>query len=131
MIWLSKYRRLKEYLFKCDEKIVNLTFGEVEDIVGFELPGSAYLYRAWWANSSHNALRVWVAIGWYVSQIDFEEQYVEFEKREMLEMDNSYKDINAAQALDLLGKLYELYDQNIIDEKIYKEKKSVLLGKIK
>ncbi|MFP4456475.1 MAG: hypothetical protein ACLFPS_02345 [Clostridia bacterium] len=128
---MSKYRRLKEYLFKCDRKIVKLSFSKVEEIVGFKLPESAYLYRAWWANSSHNALRVWVPVGWYVSVIDFQKKYVEFEKRETLDMNKKMKKIHAGQALELLEKLYALYDQRIIDSRTYKEKKSVLLAKIK
>ncbi len=130
-ITLSKYRRLKEYLFNCDKNVEKLSFEKVEEIVGFKLPESAYLYRAWWANSSHNALRVWIPVGWYVSVIDFQEKYVEFEKRKILEMHKQNKKINAGQALDLLEKLYTLYDQKIIDSRTYKEKKSVLLGKIK
>jgi len=128
---LSKYRRLKEYLFNSKKKIIKLKFSQVEDIVGFKLPESAYLYRAWWANSSHNALRVWVPIGWYVSDIDFSKKYVEFEKREVIDMNKKAKKINAGQALKLLEKLHALHDQRVINERTYLEKKKVLLGKIK
>ena len=128
---MSKYRRLKEYLFNSKKKIIKLKFSQVEDIVGFKLPESAYLYRAWWANSSHNALRVWVPIGWYVSDIDFNKKYVEFEKREVIDMNKKAKKINAGQALKLLEKLHALHDQRVINERTYLEKKKVLLGKIK
>ncbi len=128
---MSKYRRLKEYLFNSKKKIIKLKFSQVEDIVGFKLPESAYLYRAWWANSSHNALRVWVPIGWYVSDIDFSKKYVEFEKREVIDMNKKAKKINAGQALKLLEKLHALHDQRVINERTYLEKKKVLLGKIK
>jgi len=131
VITLSKYRRLKEYLFNSKKKIIKLKFSQVEDIVGFKLPESAYLYRAWWANSSHNALRVWVPIGWYVSDIDFSKKYVEFEKREVIDMNKKVKKINAGQALKLLEKLHALHDQRVINERTYLEKKKVLLGKIK
>lgn len=128
---MSKYRRLKEYLFNSKEKIIKLKFSQVEDIVGFDLPESAYLYRAWWANSSHNALRVWVPIGWYVSDIDFNKKYVEFEKREVIDMNSKAKKITAGQALKLLEKLHALHDQRVINDRTYREKKKVLLSKIK
>ncbi len=127
---MSKYRRLKDYLYQCDEGIKRLTFSEVEKIVGFELPCSAYLYRAWWANSSHNGLRVWVPIGWYVSTVDFDSKYVEFERRTNFVSENEINIIDANTALDLLHKLHELSQLNVIDEKTYRLKREILLDKI-
>ncbi len=128
---MSKYRRLKEYLYVHEGKVVKLKFEEIEEIIGFELPESAYLYRAWWANSSHNALRVWAGIGWYVTMVDFEGKVVEFEKRDALQMSPQYQSIDAKQALALVEKMYELYNMDIIDERTYREKKRVLLEKIR
>jgi hypothetical protein len=48
---MQKYRPLGDYLVKQNEVSVSLTFQEIEQILGFTLPLSAYNHRAWWANS--------------------------------------------------------------------------------
>jgi len=56
---------------------VCLTFQEIERILGFVLPRSAYAYRAWWSNSqSHPQACSWLEIGWKVCSVDIEEKAV-------------------------------------------------------
>lgn len=58
---------------------VCLTFQEIERILGFALPRSAYAHRAWWSNSqSHLQACSWLDIGWKVCSIDIEEKAVTF-----------------------------------------------------
>jgi len=70
---MRKYRPLGEYLVKQHEVVVSLTFQQIEQILGFALPPSAYSQRAWWANSpSHPQAGSWLNVGWKVSKVDLE-----------------------------------------------------------
>jgi len=70
---MRKYRPLGEYLVKQHEVVVSLTFQQIEQILGFALPPSAYSHRAWWANSpSHPQAGSWLNVGWKVSKVDLE-----------------------------------------------------------
>lgn len=58
---MRKYRPLGDYLVKQHEVTVSLTFQQIEQILGFALPPSAYGHRAWWANSlSHPQAGSWL-----------------------------------------------------------------------
>jgi len=48
---MQKYRPLGDYLLRQSTVTVSLTFQEMENVLGFALPPSAYSHRAWWANS--------------------------------------------------------------------------------
>lgn len=58
----GKYYKLEEYLRKC-ENDVTLSFEEIEKIIGFVLPPSAYNHMAWWANSGHSHANAWTNVG--------------------------------------------------------------------
>ena len=76
----SKYRHLTAYLGK-QESPVKLSFGEIEAIVGFSLPASAYSYREFWANTkSHSIALSWLSIGYRTVEVSIEQKYVVFEK---------------------------------------------------
>ena len=79
MIPTGKYYPLYEYLRRQpDEGLLELTFAEVEKIVGKSLPASAQTTRAWWANSPTAHGQTWQAAGWLVDDVDFEGQAVVF-----------------------------------------------------
>ena len=69
---MSKYDPLRDVLIKIPPTITEkmLTFREIESILGFRLPGSAYNHRPWWANpssaSDHPYAQAWLAAGWKV-----------------------------------------------------------------
>ena len=50
------------------------SFGEIESIIGFDLPPSARTHRPWWANqkesSGHSQALAWTAAGWETAEID-------------------------------------------------------------
>ena len=72
---MRKYRPLGDYLIKQHEVTVSLTFQQIEQILGFALPPSAYNHRAWWANSlSHPQAGSWLNVGWKVCKVNMEEQ---------------------------------------------------------
>jgi len=72
---VQKYRPLGDYLVKQCEVSVSLTFQEIEKILGFSLPPSAYNHRAWWANSlSHPQAGSWLNVGWKVCKVNMEKK---------------------------------------------------------
>ena len=78
----SKYRGLTEYLLNSNGGKVSLTYPEIEDIIGFKLPDSAYAHmRAYWSNTeTHSYAKSWLAIG-YRTRVDIEKKIIHFEKK--------------------------------------------------
>lgn len=71
-------RRLESQ--RADE--VRLTFGEIEEIVGRPLPGSARRHPAWWANtSSHSHADAWLRIGWKTRDLDLRGERITFRRQ--------------------------------------------------
>ncbi len=65
----GKYEPLRAWLLGQTGAEIILTFNEIEDILGDELPTSARQYVAWWANedprlSQHVQCRAWRGGGW-------------------------------------------------------------------
>jgi hypothetical protein len=60
---MSKYKPLEEYLSKVT---VTLTYSEIEEILGFKLPETAYNLDQWWENntSQHTQANAWLNAGW-------------------------------------------------------------------
>ena len=74
---MQKYHPLGKYLAKQYKVSVSLTFKEIEQILGFPLPLSAYNHRAWWANSlSHPQAGSWLNVGWKISKVNIEKNVV-------------------------------------------------------
>jgi hypothetical protein len=64
---LGRYDLLRRYLQKVPVGTdrLELTFNDIEGIIGAGLPASAYRYRAWWANDkTHVHARAWMDAGW-------------------------------------------------------------------
>ncbi len=47
----AEYLSLHQYLERRYADMVVLTFGQIEDLLGFALPAVARLQREWWANA--------------------------------------------------------------------------------
>lgn len=71
-VWLQQQPRRQEK--------VPLTFKQIEEIIGEELPTSARSHRSWWANDSvgHVQSQQWLDVGWRVSNIAIAEEKVIF-----------------------------------------------------
>jgi hypothetical protein len=50
----GKYVLLYKYLENRYANMVVLTFGEIEDLLGFALPDQARLHREWWTDTETN-----------------------------------------------------------------------------
>ncbi len=79
---MSKYSPLREYLQHSKVGTVRLDFSDVERIVGFSLPSSAYRHAAWWSNNpkGHSHSLAWVAGGWRSEQVDLPGRRVTFKR---------------------------------------------------
>lgn len=56
-----KYESLMDYFKNLETAKVKLSYGEIEKIIGFNLPKSAYKYRAYWSESkTHTITRSWI-----------------------------------------------------------------------
>ena len=62
----EKYKALAEYLYEKWERKIELTYAQIEDILGFNLPPTAYnLPQSYWANTkTHSYASSWLAIGY-------------------------------------------------------------------
>ena len=70
----SKYQRLYTHLCGLAAEEWRTSFGEIESIIGFELPASARLHRPWWSNQTdgngHSQALAWSAAGWETAEVD-------------------------------------------------------------
>ena len=74
----GKYDEFQKCLNQLKIASVSFSFDEVEEIIGFELPNSAYKYAAWWGNDcSHSQARAWMQAGWEVSRVDLDKREVQ------------------------------------------------------
>ena len=67
---MNSYSPLYEYLRSLGQEKVNMSFSEIETILGFTLPKSAYAFRAWWADSGHSQANAWLHAGYKVDKVD-------------------------------------------------------------
>ena len=77
----GKYRPLAEYLYDKWEKKITLTYAEIESILDFKLPPTAYkIPTSYWANTlTHTYAASWLAIG-YKTKVNIEALSVTFER---------------------------------------------------
>lgn len=72
----GKYSKLYSYLRERGEKSMEMTFGELEEVLGFKLPKSAYTYSAWWANGGHSHALTWMDAGYKVKVVSIGEKLI-------------------------------------------------------
>ena len=80
---MSKYAPLRDFLRSSRGRAIRVGFAELEGILGFRLPDSAYRYPAWWSNNpkGHSHSLAWVDAGWESEQVDVEGRQVTFRRR--------------------------------------------------
>lgn len=92
----SRYRPLRDYLARQGGSEVQMTFAEIEELVG-RLPDSARLHRAWWSNSSH-AGRAWQEAGWHLQSVNQTSRHVVFARGPAAQWPTGGKDPGAARS---------------------------------
>lgn len=77
---MSKYDPLLSHLNGLRVGTWRASFDEVEAVLGFALPPSAYKHPAWWSNdaTSHSHSRAWLDAGWRTESVDVEGHAVTF-----------------------------------------------------
>lgn len=81
---MGKYDPLGHYLEGQSADSIDANFTQLEDILGFTLPPSAYRHQAWWANEahgSHSHSRSWQNAGWETANVDTNRRTVRFQRR--------------------------------------------------
>lgn len=79
---MSKYESLPQFLASAHGATKRLSFTEIERILGFKLPKSAYEHEAWWSNNAtgHSHARAWLQAGWRTEAVDLAGRKVTFQR---------------------------------------------------
>ena len=78
---MSKYHALRDFLLQSKKERLDMSFSEIEEILGFPLPKSAYEYSAWWANEAegqHVQKQGWMDAGYETSDLKLMQKQVTF-----------------------------------------------------
>lgn len=100
-----KYDALTDYLGVKNQQRLTLSFREIEAVLGFSLPPSAYKYRAWWANGGHTHADAWSNAGYCVDVVDFVNKTTSFVRDHAAPVKNSVaqKPITSSEAMTVCG----------------------------
>ncbi len=81
---MGKYEPLTRYLSGLDNETWEAEFSEIERVLGFDLPDSAYSYPAWWANQDghHSQTRGWRDAGWETCNVNLPAKRIRFVRRD-------------------------------------------------
>ena len=80
---MSKYDPLKMHLIQSPERVVTLSFAQIERILNTDLPQSAFRYNAWWANEiegTHTHSNSWMDAGYRTEKVNLNSTTVTFRK---------------------------------------------------
>jgi hypothetical protein len=99
---VSRYMHLAKYLRGQPGGEVELSFAELERILGSPLPRSARELRVWWSNDgTHSQARFgWLAAGWRVESVNLSEGRVAFKKSGKPLASSAAKDEEVAKFTD-------------------------------
>lgn len=80
----GKYRLLYEHLSGLRRRVWRTSFGEIEAVLGFEMPPSARLHRSWWGNQrrghGHPQALAWSVAGWETVEVDMAAETLVFRR---------------------------------------------------
>lgn len=79
----DKYIELKDFLVNSHQSIIKLSFEDIENIIGNNLPASAHKHSAWWFNSySHSHANSWLDAGYETDCVSdtYQDKYIVFIK---------------------------------------------------
>lgn len=104
---MSKYEPLQRHLTCLQVRVWRASFDDVEQVLGFALPKSAYRYPAWWSNDTtgHVQSNAWLDAGWKTENVDIEGRAVTFSvgDRDVLKAGGSGAGANGS--IELFGAL--------------------------
>ena len=82
----GKYDAFTDLLRPLDAGSLEVSFAELEELLGSPLPKSAWNHQAWWANEahgSHSHARSWQDAGWETRRVDLTSKKVGFRRRRL------------------------------------------------
>ena len=76
----TKYQPLVRALDKRKSLRIHMTFAEIENTLGFDLPPVARKFRSWWSNNPNNSVmtRAWIEAGYKSSEVDVANERLTF-----------------------------------------------------
>ena len=79
---MSKYAALETYLRESGQEAISMTFGDIEKIIGADLPPSAFKHRPWWSNNQSNSVITssWLKAGYKTENVDMAGEKLVFVK---------------------------------------------------
>jgi hypothetical protein len=79
---MGKYEPLPQFLAHKAGTTHRLGFDQIERVLGFKLPKSAYEHEAWWSNNptGHSHSRSWLEAGWRTQDVDLQARKVTFQR---------------------------------------------------
>lgn len=98
---MGKYEPLTEFLRHTQADVWNASFSDVERLLGFCLPPSAYKYPEWWANEKNGGRGQklsWSAVGWRTAKVDIAARRVRFERDRRVAINTSSAPQTLAQS---------------------------------
>jgi len=80
LVGTRKYLPLAQILLAAGERTLSLSFAQISEIIGEQLPASAMKYRAWWANNRgrHVQASAWLGVGYVVDDVNLAKKLVVF-----------------------------------------------------
>lgn len=97
-----KFQKLQDYLQQCKLEIVELTFEEIEEILGFKLCKSAYEYiEYWYPSRTHTITLAWQDSGYEMVNVNLSNKTITLSKvGSMNEAQNLKNDQRETHVLD-------------------------------
>jgi hypothetical protein len=81
---MGKYQPLEKFLKGRRVQRWRADFLEIETLLGFKLPQSAFKYPAWWSNdeTGHSHAKAWIDAGWRTEEVDLARRKLTFTRVE-------------------------------------------------
>lgn len=110
---MSKYEPLARYLSRLESDSWDAELPEIERVLGFELPRSAYTYPAWWSNQegAHSQTKGWREVGWETCNVNLPAKRIRFIRKDRArptKAADSSKEMYLAEIEALIGSAREL-----------------------
>ena len=81
----NEYLALTTFLTNSGKESIKIAFNEIEEILDFKLPDSAYKHPTLWSNTkSHPIAFGWLNAGYFSRRVNMSEQTIEFIKEDIL-----------------------------------------------
>ena len=78
----GKYAPLYRHLQTLEGREWRTSFAELETVLGFNLPDSAWIHRPWWANQGqsggHSHSQAWQMAGWKTAEVRLDDETLVF-----------------------------------------------------